>query len=151
MPHKAFRTPYIFGEIDSNAETLAATRVRAIAAPEGQSCHGRHMIEGEINDDGFFLVCPDPDFQLFISVMAHMVFEWNACIYHEDQWHLVHQGQQYTLVDSGPRAFVELTCSVEGSNISCSEEVHPAYTGSPIPWETIEPFGCKWVEPSSKN
>ncbi len=151
MPHKAFRTPYIFGEIDGSADSLAQARVRAIAAPEGDSCDGRHMIEGKINDDGFFLVCPDPDFQLLMRVMAHTVFEWNACIFHEGQWQLVHQGEQYTLVDSGPRAFVELTCSVDGPAISCSEEVHHAYAGSPISWETIEPFGCKWVAPSSED
>jgi hypothetical protein len=35
MPHKAFRTPFIFGEIAGNSDALAATRVRAIAAPVG--------------------------------------------------------------------------------------------------------------------
>jgi hypothetical protein len=109
------------------------------------------MIEGKINDDGFFLVCPDPDYQIFATIMAHTDFEWNACIFHENRWHLIHQGHQYTLADTGPRAFVELTCSLVGSDVSCSEEVHPAYAGSPISWETIEPFGCKWVEPSTED
>ena len=151
FPHKAFRTPFVYGKLDADAETIANARVRAISFPESESCSGRHMIEGTVKDDGFFLVCPDPDFQMFIAVMVHTAFEWNVCIYHDDQWQLVHQGQQYTLVDTGPRTFVELPCSVEGADLSCNEVVHPAYAGSPIPWETIEPFGCKWVEPSSEE
>lgn len=151
LPHKAFRTPFVFGEINADTETIATMRVRAISFPEGNSCDGRHMIEGTVKDDGFFLVCPDPDFQMFMFVMAHTVFVWNVCIYHEDQWQFVHQGQQYTLVDAGPRAFVELSCSVEGPSVTCGEEVHPAYAEPPISWETIDQFSCKWIEPSSEE
>ena len=149
FPHRGFRTPIIYGTSQGENQPVLS-RFRAIAEPEGDSCDGAHTIEASTDSSGFFLICPDPDFQLFSAiVLAHREFTWNVCVFHDDRWQLVHSGRQYTLVDVGPRGFIELTCSIDGDGPACRETEHPSYLVSPLPQATIERYQCKGVRPAA--
>jgi hypothetical protein len=64
-----------------------------------------------------------PDFQMFLTIMAHRRFRWNACAHLNGEWQVIQASSRYTLVDAGPREIERLDCEVVAGNVLCAKQV----------------------------
>jgi hypothetical protein len=141
------RTPLIYGEVQGQAQLAPSTRLRVVALPDSSPCEGNHSVEATTDAKGAFLLCPDPDFQWLVRVMAHRTFDWNVCILRDNVWTLVHTGSEYTLADTGPRGFVELNCVIENGGGTCDESLGDELT--PALPSLLEQHPCERVSPTA--
>ena len=120
MPHRAFRTPIIYGRLTGPQSPAAAMPVRVVAEPSQNSpCAGSPASETQTDAQGNFRLCPLPDFQWLLHPMDHKRFRWNVCANVQGTWTLVSESNRYTLADSGPREIEKVDCSIDGGEVRC--------------------------------
>jgi hypothetical protein len=144
LPHRAFRTPVISGTLAAVDGPVARAKVRVVADPDAGACDGPHVFESTTREDGAFSLCPIPDFQLFLHVMAHRRFRWNVCAQSGAGWLLLHRGEQYTLVDSGPRLLSRLSCQLQTA--TCIETADTDVSTDKA-LRALAPQRCKGIGP----
>jgi len=107
-------------------------------------------MEADIRSDGSFVLCPSPDFQFFLFVMAHRRFEWNVCVEWHGRWHVLETQSLYTLSDSGPREIVEMKCQLGSSSrdTTCTSEEKFDFTDAELR-EVLGATRCKGVRPDA--
>jgi hypothetical protein len=82
------------------------------------------MGEAVTDQGGRFVICPIPDFQMFVTIfLAHRIFDWNVCAETGGAWKVIHSDDQYTLGDAGPRMISTLDCGLESSPCATAEDV----------------------------
>jgi hypothetical protein len=122
IPHRVFRTPIVYGQLRWAARPLSTVRVKAVAEPKSQ-CIGDHEIEGITDQAGNFVLCPLPGLRLVMSLgPADGWFHWDVCVETRGQWHLIHSGKQFTLVDAGPRLISQIDCDLQRSDLCESQD-----------------------------
>jgi hypothetical protein len=120
-PHRAFRTPIIHGRLMNDGGGLDNIPVRVVASPTDESsCSGRYTSDTRTDARGHFALCPMPDFQMFMYMMAHSRFRWNVCANVQGQWVPLQHSNRYTLSDSGPREIERLECRFYALDPSCN-------------------------------
>ena len=123
-PHRANLTPLVHGQIRSDGIPAAGVRLRVALGDEDDLCGGRHS---EVTTDarGEFVVPPIRSYRLFLFVMAHRQFVWNLCVGAPEGWANIHESSGYTLVDTGPWWFSEVTCETTANRLlfaKCTEQ-----------------------------
>jgi hypothetical protein len=89
-----------------------------LTPPLPASAAARPKLEPDAS--GRFQLCPIPDFQMFLLMMAHRYFRWNVCTSQGGTWTLVQRSSRYTLADAGPREIERIECDLSGGEVRCS-------------------------------
>lgn len=150
-PHRSFRTPVITGHLYSNGAAIAGNRVRAVAEPAPGACTAAHALETTTDSSGRFELCPIPDFRLFLRVMAHRTFAWHVCAETPAGWTLLSAGQQYTLVDTGPRLISNLSCELDKLASPDCEVENDVNVSTEKALEALRGTRCEGISPLSER
>ena len=122
VPHRAFRTPIIYGTLTGPQSPVAGMPVRVVAEPAQNSpCAGSHAPETQTDAKGTFRLCPLPDFQWLLYPMAHKRLRWNVCANVQGTWTLLRESSRYTLGDTGPREIEQIECSIDSAEVRCRQ------------------------------
>jgi hypothetical protein len=124
LPHRANVTPLVYGQIWREGSPASGVRLRVALGDEDDLCGGKYS---EVATDvrGEFAVPPIQSYDLFLFPMAHRQFVWNLCVDAPEGWANIHESRGYTLVDTGPRWFSEVTCHTSESRLllmQCTEK-----------------------------
>ena len=130
FPHYANLTPLVHGQIRSDGIPAPGVRLRVALGDEDDLCGGKYS---EVATDirGEFVVPPIQSYHLFLFPMGHRQFVWNLCVDASEGWANIHESRGYTLVDTGPWWFSQVTCETPANRLllaKCTEQqnLHPS-------------------------
>ena len=124
FPHRANMTPLVHGHVSSDGGPASGVRLRVALGDEDDLCGGKYS-EVVTNESGDFAIPPIRSYRLFLFPMAHRHFVWNLCVNAPEGWANIHESRGYTLVDTGPWWFSELTCHTSADRLlltNCTEK-----------------------------